>query len=223
MAAEDLKSKVFEIVAPALEVSPEDLDVGDNKVFSKTDPAKSLTWHEASALCASFYGNAVTLGWGYHKIDRSIQDTCSRPSHMYEVAVDTETGEVEVLNMLSSWDIGQALNPAICETQNTCAAHIGFGYAMTEDVVLDAATGFSLNANHYMDYKLATILDLPNIELMFKDDEPNPCTPHGQRGIGEPPIGGYVGINNAVYNAIGVSSNSQPLTPDKILKLLGKV
>jgi len=220
-AAQDLKSNVFKIVAPELEVSPEDLDVGDGKIFSKTDPSKSVTWKEASGLAGDVYQDGIVLGWGYVQSVDIEDTTVSWSGHMYEVEVDTETGEVTILKVLNFFDIGQCLNPGIVETQIAGCTHVALGYVITEDVVLDPETGCSLNAN-FLEYRLPTILELPTVDMILKDDEPNPCTPHGQRGVGEPPVGGFSGINNAIYNAIGVSSNTNPVTPDKILELLGK-
>ena len=141
-----------------------------------------------------------------------------------EVEVDMETGEVTVLHITDVNDVGQCLNRAICETQLAGAIGNAIGYAYLEDVVLDPATGASLNASH-SGQRMTTILDYPtSLDLLPYEDEPNPCTPLGQTGFGESCLVPVApAINNAIYNAIGVSSNDLPISSALILKLLGKV
>jgi xanthine dehydrogenase molybdenum-binding subunit len=224
-AAQDLKNKVFDIVAPTLGTSPEDLDVDDGKIFSKTDPTQSMTWNKASihvwGAVTGFvlgWGTNPSYGWGM----APLEDNVPFSTGMAEVEVDTETGEVTVLNWTCVYAIGQCLNRAIVETQLCGAFGVGIGYGLIEDIVYDPETGASLNAGH-LNYRLPTIMDIPTLDVFPYEDEPNPVNAYGQRGVGEPGIFPVApAINNAIYNAIGVSSNTNPVTPDKILKLLGK-
>ena len=96
-------------------------------------------------------------------------------------------------------------------------------FTQREDIVLDPTTGASLNCTN-LGYRLPTILDVPTMDLLPYEDEPNPCTPHGQRGVGESALAlTQPAIHNAIYNAIGVSIPDAPMSPDRILKALGKV
>ncbi len=141
-----------------------------------------------------------------------------------EVEVDMETGEATVLHITNVYDVGQCLNRAMCETQLAGAIGNAIGYAYLEDVVLDPATGASLNTSH-SGQRMTTVLDYPtSLDILPYEDEPNPCTPLGQTGFAESCIIPVApAINNAIYNAIGVSSNDLPISPALILKLLGKV
>jgi CO/xanthine dehydrogenase Mo-binding subunit len=225
-AGEDLKAKLFPVLATQMGVDAKDLVARGGRIYSKVDPTKEMSWDAAVMLANEYFGNGCLMGWGSkHPVDQNVvDDKQSICGEIIEVAVDTDTGEVDVLGVYPFWDIGQCLNPAIVETQITGGATVGIGYALTEDVVYDPDTGTTLNAS-FLEYKLPTILDFPEngIDILLKDDEPNPCTPHGQRGLGEPPcVPQAPAINAAIYNAIGVSVNSLPITPDKILKALGK-
>ncbi|MDD5486562.1 MAG: molybdopterin-dependent oxidoreductase, partial [Dehalococcoidales bacterium] len=239
-AAEDLKSKLFPILAVKMEVDAEDLVAKNGKIYSKTNPAKEMTWQQAAEVANAKFGTGCLAGLGSNipfGTDTSVgfegapyppgspvDATQSIAGNMFEVEVDTETGEVTILSAHSFYDIGQCLNPGIVNSQITGGTTVGIGYGLTEDLVYDPDTGTTLNANH-LDYKLPTILDVPKegIDILLKEDEPNVCTPYGQRGLGEPPcVPGAGALNAAIYNAIGVSVNANPMTPDKILKALGK-
>lgn len=225
-AAQDLKSKLFPVVAAKIGVDAKELIAREGRIYSEIDPSKGMTWAEATVLANTNFGAGSLTGWGSNIPMESAKDeTQSICGNIIEVEVDTETGEVGILRASAFFDIGQCLNPGCVETQITGGAMVGFGYSLTEDVVYDPNTGTTLNAN-FLEYKLPTMLDCPHsgVEVLLKDDEPSASTPHGQRGLGEPPsVPQAPAINAAIYNAIGVSVNSNPMTPDKILKALGKV
>lgn len=220
-AAEDLKSKLFEIIAPELGVEPGDLDVKDDKIFVKASPDNNMTYADAASKVRSSR-TGLLLGWGTNPISGPLEDINPLSCQMVEVEVDTETGEVKLLDVINVEDVGQCLNRASVETQMAGGVAVGSGYGQTEDMIYDQVTGAVLN-NSYLDYKLPTILDVPTVDLFPYEDEPNPCNPFGARGIGEPVCCPTApAINNAVYNAIGVNCDVNPVTPQKILELLGK-
>ena len=224
-AAEDLKSKLLAIVAPMLEVNPEDLDSEDGMIFVKANPSIAMTFKDATAAVGGWGLRGYLLGWGCTTVGWAgpIQDINPISAMVAEVEVDTETGQVEVTNITDVFDVGHCLNRAICETQMAGNACIGIGMALTEDIVLDPTTGASLNCTN-LGYRLPSILDVPTMDLLPYEDEPNPCAPHGQRGVGESSLAlTQPAIHNAIYNAIGVNIPDAPMSPDRILKALGKV
>jgi len=218
-AAQDLKSKLFKIVAAKLEVKPEDLDVEDGKIFVKASPDIYMTYKEVAAMR---WTEGYQAGWGT-QVAGELIDLNPISAQVAEVEVDTETGEVQLIALSDVYDIGTALNPAIVLGQLSGGVACGLGYGITEDIIYDPITGAVLNSSYLM-YKLPTMVDIPTLDLALYEDEPNPCTPYGQRGVGEPSVcAAAPAINNAVYNAIGVSCDGNPITPQKILNLLGKV
>ena len=86
-------------------------------------------------------------------------------------------------------------------------------------MLTDARNGVTLNAN-FLEHKGPTILDYPNIEVIFADVI-DPVGPFGAKGLGEPPsIGVAPAIANAIYDAVGIRIRDLPITPDVILNAL---
>jgi xanthine dehydrogenase molybdenum-binding subunit len=138
-----------------------------------------------------------------------------------EVEVDVVTGRVEVLRLVAAQDVGRAINPSLIEGQINGAAHVGLGFALGEDLIMEPSTGRILNAN-FLDYGLAGPLDMPALESVIVESM-EPMGPYGAKSVGEVgsvPVGSA--IVNAVYDAVGVRIDELPITPGKILKALGR-
>jgi len=136
-----------------------------------------------------------------------------------EVEVDVETGEVKILRLVSSHDVGRAINPMIVEGQILGGATQGLGYALSEGFYFDPRTGTALN-QWFLDLHTPSSLDIPDIEpVMVELGEPT--HPFGAKGCSEI---SYVGVApavaNAIYNATGARVTELPMTPDVILKAL---
>ena len=75
----------------------------------------------------------------------------------------------------------------------------------------------------FLDYRMPTCLDLPMIDAVIVE-VPNPGHPYGVRGVGEVPIvPPMAAIANAIYDAIGVRMTELPMSPDRLLKAMGKI
>ncbi|CAI8039697.1 Xanthine dehydrogenase molybdenum-binding subunit [Geodia barretti] len=75
----------------------------------------------------------------------------------------------------------------------------------------------------FLDYRMPTCLDLPMIDAVIVE-VPNPGHPYGVRGVGEVPIiPPPAAIANAIYDAIGVRMTELPMSPDRLLKAMGKI
>ena len=132
-----------------------------------------------------------------------------------EVAVDTDTGRIEVERIVAVADCGLVLNRLAAESQINGGIIQGVSYALFEERLMDPRTGTMVNAD-LENYKIAGSLETPEIEVILFD-EPE----RGVIGIGEPPtIPTAAAVANAVYNAIGVRLRSLPMTPDRILDAL---
>ncbi len=138
-------------------------------------------------------------------------------AHVAEVAVDPETGQVDVRRITSVQDIGRVLNPRLAEGQVQGAAIIGLGYAVMEN--LSMADG-RVATTHLGDYKIPTIADVPAFHQAFLDSEEGPA-PFGSKAVGEVNICGMApAIANAVYDAVGVRITDLPLTAEKVYDAL---
>jgi xanthine dehydrogenase molybdenum-binding subunit len=158
-------------------------------------------------------------------IDSYRQPAC--PPHFtgyfVEVEVDTWTGKIRVVRVVAGADIGTVINPKLAMGQ----IHGGFaqGWSMTvnEDTPYDPETGDLWNHGFMTDYKIPTLLDLPNLEdfYVFFADTYEPTGPFGAKGIGEGALNPVAGaIANAIQNAIGAKFYELPITKDKVLAAL---
>lgn len=131
-----------------------------------------------------------------------------------EVEVDSDTGEVRVVQVVSAHDCGVAINPLGVQGQIVGSVAMGLGAALGEEMVHD--DGRLVNAS-YVDYGTPRPSDLPPIRSISVG-EPDPNGPYGAKGIGE--IGLVptpAAVANAVAHATGVRIRSLPITPDKLL------
>jgi len=143
--------------------------------------------------------------------------------HATVVAVDPETGAVELLDYVIVEDAGILVNPMIVDGQLHGGAAQGIGTALFEEMAFDSQ-GQPL-ASTLADYLLPGAPEVPNIRL-FHMETPSPYTNFGQKGVGE---GGAIGPAGAIANAIndaltplGVEICQVPITPRRILKAIEK-
>jgi len=144
-----------------------------------------------------------------------------RQAHFMEVEVDDETGEVEVTKVVNVNDVGKVINWDGCEGQQYGGTFMAVGRGKTEEVVHDRKTGVMLNGN-LLNYKVQTMLDIGSIDTILVETGGG-YGPYGVVGIGED-IATVVPtlIVPAVQNAIGKWVDGMPVTPEKVLKALGR-
>lgn len=135
-----------------------------------------------------------------------------------EVAVDTETGAIEVRRITSTHDVGTIINPISHQGQIDGRIMQGIGAALIEGLQYDG--GQVINAN-LGDYKLPSMGDVPEIEtVLVKDEKPGP-TPYGGKAIGEQAISGVApAIHNAILDATGHSMARLPITAEAMWEKL---
>ncbi|HDS29279.1 MAG TPA: xanthine dehydrogenase family protein molybdopterin-binding subunit, partial [Candidatus Acetothermia bacterium] len=137
-------------------------------------------------------------------------------AHAVEIEVDTSTGEIEILKIVTAIDAGKVLNPLLCRGQVAGGVVQGIGSALWEGFVFDAE-GRLLNAG-FVDYKIPTAKDLPRRAVQILLENPQPGGPYGARGVAEHPmISVPSAIGNALVDALGLELCSLPLTPERVL------
>lgn len=213
-AAQAMKNKLLEIASRSLEVSVEDLELRDGSVHVRGVPSRSLSF----AGIARANGAPIEESGQFNgKDERAIP--WGFAATFVEVEVDTETGEVKILRLLSSHDVGRAIHPTIVEGQIQGGASWGLGHALTEGFYFDDRTGTTLN-QWFLDLKTPSTLDCPEIETVMVEKE-EPTHPFGAKGCSEISIVGVApAIANAIYNATGVRVTEIPITPDRVLEAL---
>jgi len=138
-----------------------------------------------------------------------------------EVEVDTETGHVRVLRVVAADDLGKAINPNLVEGQIEGAVVQAQGYATLEDYKTQDGQVLTDQLSTYL---IPTIWDIPEKVESVIVEVPDPNGPWGARGVGELPfLPTAAAISAAVHDATGVWYDEFPLTPERILRGLGKI
>jgi CO/xanthine dehydrogenase Mo-binding subunit len=136
-------------------------------------------------------------------------------THLCDVAVDPETGRVDVIRYTAVQDAGRAIHPGYVEGQMQGGVAQGVGWALNEEYVFDAR-GALENAG-FLDYRMPVASDLPMIDTVVVE-VPNPNHPYGVRGVGETPIvPPLAAVANAVARATGVRMDALPISPPRLL------
>ncbi len=241
--AEDLKRKLQEIAAQDLGGAPDDYELADARVNRKGSPGRGLTYAQAAsraiALGGRFDGHelpddihaftktsaAGLVGQGLMGV---AKDTYPRDGDTYgfvagfaEVEVDVETGVVALIDFLSIGDVGTVVNPRSLIAQLNGGCCLGIAHALFQKLVYDPHYGVSL-ARRFHYNKPLTIMDIPVHLKAEALGTPDPETPTGAKGVGEPPVGaGYGAVLNAIASAIGVDAfRRAPVTSDVVLMSL---
>ncbi len=239
-AATDCIKKLQEIAAKAHGGKPEAYKVANERV---SGPGGSLTFAQAAQKAIEYGGkfdghelpediNNFTktsaknlIGQGLMEVAKNTYprdgQSQSYAAGFAEVEVDTETGVVAVMDYAAIGDVGTILNPRGLKGQLFGGSMLGLGHAKTQRWAYDQHYGVALAKRFYQN-KPPTILDAP---LSFTGDAvnlPDPETPTGVRGVGEPPVGAaYGAIMNAIADAVGDEIfRRSPVSADIILNAL---
>ena len=137
-----------------------------------------------------------------------------------EVAVDRDTGEVQLLRHVTVSDVGKALNPAHVAMQDEGAAVMGIGQTLMEQLIFDEASGRIQNLGA-LDYRIPTTKDMPlEMASLVVENEDGPG-PYGAKGTGESGLLSTApAVASAVHDAVGVVVRDLPLTPERIWRAL---
>jgi xanthine dehydrogenase YagR molybdenum-binding subunit len=136
-----------------------------------------------------------------------------------EIAVDTETGIINVERIVAVHDAGRVINPLTTKSQIDGGILQGISYALYEQRIIDQKSGHMLNTN-FETYKILGAKETPKIEVeLIEQYHGRSSTDAGS--IGEPAtVPTAAAIANAFYNATGVRIRELPMTPARVLKVL---
>lgn len=225
-AAEDARDQLLRIGAQALDAEIVELDCRDEAIVSRSGARMTLR----EVMLARFAMQAGTIvGFGsyapsYKKPDPETgQSPDVTPYWMLggagaEIAVDCETGKIEVTRLVTVGDVGRAVNPGSVERQLAGAAIMQLGFTLFEEMKF--SDGQVVNAS-LADYKIPGLLDLPRELTSSMVEVPHEDGPFGAKGVGETGIFSPApAIANALYDAVGVVVTELPLTPERVLRAL---
>jgi CO/xanthine dehydrogenase Mo-binding subunit len=221
-AAQALKAQVLAFAAERLRVLASELKLDDGAVLhgDKRHPLAPMVMREYGGTGFEFSGDGFykptidprapldaqcvfwEIGWG-----------------AVEVAVDTETGKVEVTRLVASGDTGRSINPQVCRGQEDGAAVMGLGQALFERMIYDER-GILRNSDP-LTYRVALAEDLPREFKTITQEQGHGPGPFGSKGAGEATILPMASaIANAIHDAVGIRLTRLPFTPVDILSAL---
>lgn len=249
-AAVDCRNKVFAaaITKAGLKeiagITISDLEAKDSEIIYKKDPTKKITYRQAMSGTAPIAGTSA--GWngsatggvgadgrgiggaqrdkGSHIKAGDRVNTNGGCAACAEVAVDPETGEVEILNYWNAIDTGRTIFKQGTLKEIGSGVELMICQGLFFGDVYDAATGACISSL-YTETLFPTFMDIKTERMGLKDIESDDVAgPYGAHGIGEPCVSNYSAITCAIFNATGVwvDPDKGPMTPDKVLKALGK-
>ena len=217
-AARKLREGVLEEAAVQMGEERADLDLRmPGEVFSKKT-GKVLTYAALSHEATSGAGRGMIVAHG-----NFVTDASSVPygAHFAQVAVNIRTGEIKVQKFYALQDAGTPINPELALCQMYGAALKSIGHTLYEGIMLDK-DGRCLNAN-MTDYGVPMIWEQPDDFKAVLIDVNDQYGPFGAKSISEIACNGAApAIGIAIHDAVGVWMDSWPMTPEKILRKLGK-
>lgn len=230
LAADHARGQLLEAAAEMLEASVQDLQIRDRRISVKGYPQKAVSIADAAKARLFRKGGAPVEGVGHFDSPTQLPDpqTCFGDAsatflygtQMAKVRVDTETGQMEVVEIVAAHDGGRILNPMNAEGQIEGSLAQGLGYAFSEELAWER--GSTLNPR-FRDYGLLTALDIPPAKTVFVAAY-DPVGPLGAKGLAEPGLVPTApAIANALYHALGVRIKKLPITPETVLRALGKL
>ncbi len=233
-AAAAARKRLFEVASHVMEANPDDLLIQDAQIMVKGAPDSAVPMQEIIARAESPYIQVGEQGPYPTNLDEKgtiigmasmAPPTNPTPvaAEFVELEVDTDTGVVKVLRVVYAHDIGKLIHRCSAEGQVEGGFQQGMGYALMENMVFDQETGACLTGD-FLDYKIPTAMEMPaSIESIFIESN-EPSGPYGAKSLSEMCIIlPAAAIANAIYNAIGVRITELPMTPERILKALGKI
>ncbi len=134
-----------------------------------------------------------------------------------EVRVDADLGQVKVSRMVGVFGPGRILNAKTARSQFIGGMVWAIGFALHEQGVIDDRLGRWVN-NNLAEYHVPVNADVPDIDVLWVEEDDPHINPIGAKGIGEIGItGASAAIANAVFHATGRRVRDVPITPDKLL------
>ena len=222
-AAVAVRAKAIKIASELLEAAEHDLVVEDGVVKVAGVSGLNMPLGQIAARLNGTSGIAMLPGvepglsaTAYYEARRT---TFANGTHLCEVEVDVETGAVEILRYVVGHDCGRLINPMLVDGQVRGGVVHGIGNALLERMIHDE-NGEPVTTT-YADYLLPTAPGLPRIEIVHMES-PSPLNPIGVKGAGE---GGTIpclaAVVAAIEDGLGVKVNEYPLSPERVVELLG--
>lgn len=212
-AAMDVREQILAVGAAMLGTDAVGLELRDERVVGADGASVTL---EEVALRSLYGSDQAQIA-----ATASFVPELSPPPFLAafaEVAVDIDTGRIEVLRFVAAVDCGTAINPRLTEGQVEGALANGIGYALMEEMVFTDRG--RCRTPDFARYKIPSTLDLPPMEVILVDSY-EPTGPMGAKSVSEIGINAPIPtIANAVHDATGVWLTETPFTPERVWRAL---
>jgi carbon-monoxide dehydrogenase large subunit len=225
LAARAVAAKAKKLAGHMLEVSEDDLELVDGEVRLMGAPGISVRLGELARVLRGAPGYAFPPG-----IDPALEANINwqtealayaNVSHVAEVEVDVELGDVRILRYVALQDSGTLINPMIVDGQVRGGIAHGIGNALFEMMIYDES-GQPVTTT-FADYLLPTATELPNFETFYKES-PSPINPLGAKGVGEVgTIPAAAAVVSAVEDALrpfAIRISQTPILPETLFQLI---
>jgi len=215
-AAQDVVQQLRERAAMIWDIDVEAVEWRDGAAHPASDNAGQF---EPLAL-KDIAGKTLTTGGPINarKSSNVQAPGAAFSTHIVDVEVDRDTGQVSIVRYTALQDAGRAIHPGYVEGQMQGGVVQGIGWALNEEYIYDD-NGRMENPS-FLDYRMPVASDLPMIDTVILEI-PNPSHPFGVRGVGEVPIiPPMAAIANAIEDATGVRLYDLPMSPPRVLAAL---
>jgi CO/xanthine dehydrogenase Mo-binding subunit len=221
-ACEKLKQELFSLAAQVKGGKAEEWQLIQGR----------LCWAETTFSIAEIIrvlgGSGVLKCVGYHSVRPTEKESAfagmdhwAPSAAAIDLEVNAATGELRILRYSVIADAGKALHYPSAKAQVDGGAVMGFGHALFEETIYREG---QLQNGDAFQYRLPVMKDIPDVfysSMLEKEDGPGPF---GSKGMSQTSIVTVApAIGNAVYDALGVRVRSLPISPEKILRAMGKI
>jgi CO/xanthine dehydrogenase Mo-binding subunit len=232
-ACRDCVAQLKQVAGQVLRAPEHELVCEDERVYVRHSPDQGLSYRElvlgytypnGNSIGGPIIGRGKYIAQGLTHLDPQTGQgkaalDWTYGAHGVEIEVDTETGELEIINISSAFDVGKVIHEGMCRTQVQGGVLQGLGSALFEGFRFDER-GRMLNPS-FVDYKIPTAKDKPRQMRQHFIETPQLDGPYGARGVGEHPmISVPSAVGNAIFDATGVDIKDLPLTSERVYMAL---
>ena len=234
-ACDDLINQIMDMSSIILRAAKHELALGEGEVYVKQHPEERISfdkiaigyvYENGNSIGGPLIGRGKSIAQGLCYLDKETGQ--GRPAldwtygaHGVEIEVDSNTGQIEIVKIVSSFDVGHVINELLLKGQVIGGIMQGIGTALSEALIYNDEG--KLLTRNFVDYKILTMQDLPEKIETYFIETPQLDGPFGARGCAEHPMISITSaIGNALADATGIEVFEVPLTSDRVYRALHK-
>jgi len=208
-ATRELKQALISLAAQRLGCAPAQVQVHQERFVAAAGHSLTL----ATLLAWAAEQGAVPLSRTGRYLPQGSAEVTSFCAQVAEVAVDPDTGQVQLRRLVTAHDVGTVLNPLTHQGQIEGGVVQGIGQALSEHLQVQEGT---VTAQHLGDYKLPTLRDIPALTTVLIESQAGPA-PYAGKAVGElSNVAVPAAVANAVFDAVGVRLMALPISAEQV-------